>query len=321
MKPLYPELEPYSSFTLDVDSVHRIYVEQCGNPEGIPIIYLHGGPASGCKADHRCFFNPEIYRIILFDQRGCGRSKPLGELHNNTTQHLLEDMDSIREHLNIRQWVLFGGSWGATLALLYAQQHLNTVSAMILRGSFLARESDLSWFAGNGANWIYPEMWELFMSSINHNGHSAHAIQAFFDCLSSENQQQQLNAALGWSIWGAQVALGDEFDLSTFPKSADTAMLRQVRIEAHYAKARYFLSDNQILNHCSRIQEIPTMIIHGRQDLVCPLETAWSLHKQLPKARYTCLPHTGHIAKGEEMIDALIHATDTMAAQLVNSRD
>ena len=321
MKLLFPQLEPYSSFALEVDSVHRIYVEQCGNPEGLPVIYLHGGPASGCKPDHRCFFNPDIYRIILFDQRGCGRSEPFGELDNNTTQHLLEDMESIRQRLEIKQWILFGGSWGATLALLYAQQYRATVSAMILRGIFLARENDLSWFAGNGANWIYPEMWETFMSSINHNGHASDAMHVFFNCLWGEDEQLQLNAALGWSIWGAQVALGNEFDLSTFPKSADTAMLKQVCIEAHYAQARYFLNENQILNHCAVLQDIPTIIIHGRQDLVCPLEAAWSLQKQLPKALYMCLPNTGHIAKGDEMIDALIRATDTMATQLVNSRD
>ncbi len=321
MKPLYPQLEPYSSFALEVDNMHRIYVEQCGNPEGLPVIYLHGGPASGCKPDHRCFFNPDIYRIILFDQRGCGRSKPFGELKNNTTQHLIEDLENIRQHLEIKQWVLYGGSWGATLALLYAQQYRHAVSAMILRGIFLARENDLSWFAGNGANWIYPEMWETFMSSINYNGHATDAMQVFFDCLWGEDKQRQLNAALGWSIWGAQVALGNEFDLSTLPESADSAMLEQVRIEAHYAKARYFLSENQILNNCKKIQDIPTIIIHGRRDLVCPLEAAWSLHKQLPKADYTCLPNTGHIAKGDEMIDALIRATDTMATQLVNTSD
>ncbi|MEE9343982.1 MAG: prolyl aminopeptidase [Methylococcales bacterium] len=321
MKPLYPQLEPYSLFALEVDGEHHIYVEQCGNPKGLPVIYLHGGPASGCKADHRCFFNPDIYRIILFDQRGCGRSEPFGELKNNTTQHLLEDMECIREHLEIKQWVLFGGSWGATLALLYAQQYQAAVSAMILRGVFLARESDLNWFAGNGANWIYPEMWELFMSRINHNGHSADAMHVFFDCLWGGDQQLQLNAALGWSIWGAQVALGNEFDLSTFPERADTEMLQQVRIEAYYAQARYFLNENQILNHCKNIQDIPTMIIHGRQDLVCPLEAAWTLHQQLPKAHYQCLPNTGHIAKGDEMIDALIRATDTMATQLTNSSD
>jgi proline iminopeptidase len=319
MKSLYPQLEPYSSFVLEVDDLHRVYVEQCGNPQGLPVIYIHGGPASGCKADHRCFFNPDIYRIILFDQRGCGRSEPFGALQNNTTQHLLEDMESIREHLNIQQWVLFGGSWGATLALLYAQQYRSTVSAMILRGVFLARESDLSWFAGNGANCIYPEIWEMFMSSINHNGHSSTAMQVFFDCLDSDDQQQQLNAALGWSLWGAQVALGNTFELSTFPDSADTSMLKQVRIEAHYAKARYFMKENQILNHCAGINNIPTIIIHGQQDLVCPLEAAWSLYKQLPKSDYTCLPNAGHIAKGDDMVDALIRATDTMAAQLVNN--
>jgi proline iminopeptidase len=321
MKSLYPKLEPYSSFTFEVDSVHRIYVEQCGNSVGLPVIYLHGGPASGCKPDHRCFFNPDIYRIILFDQRGCGRSEPFGELDNNTTQLLLEDMECIREHLEIKQWVLFGGSWGATLALLYAQQYRAAVSAMILRGVFLARKSDLNWFAGNGANWIYPEMWELFMSSINHNGHSADAMHVFFDCLWGEEKQLQFSAALGWSLWGAQVALGKQFDLSSLPENADSTMLKQVRIEAHYAKARYFMEENRILDNCDTIQDIPTIIIHGRQDFVCPIEAAWALHKRLPKAYYQCLPNTGHIAKGDEMIDALIQATDTVATQLANRSD
>lgn len=322
MKCLYPELEPYKTFTLEVDGGHRIYVEECGNPEGLPVVYLHGGPASGCKPDHRCFFNPEIYRIILFDQRGCGRSEPFGELHDNTTQHLIADMDRIRQHLNIQQWILFGGSWGATLALLYAQQYRQFVSAMILRGSFLARESDLSWFAGNGANWIYPEMWEKFMLSIHHNGSPTEAMPVFFDVLFNGDTQQQSSAALGWTIWGAQVALGNEFDLTTFPEHVDTTVLKQVKIEAHYAKARYFLTENQILHNCRSIQDIPAIIIHGQQDLVCPLEAAWSLHKQLPDAEYICLSNTGHIAKGDEMIDALVNATDKMAAQLmVTTRD
>lgn len=320
MKPLYPDLEPYSSFALEVDDTHQVYVEQCGNPDGLPVIYLHGGPASGCKPDHRCFFDPTVYRIILFDQRGCGRSEPFGELSNNTTQDLLEDMERIRLHLKIRQWVLFGGSWGATLALLYAQQHQTAVSAMILRGIFLARESDLHWFAGNGANWIYPEIWETFLSSINLNVLSPNIMQTFYDCLWSDDQTLQLNAALGWSIWGAQVALGNAFSLSDMPQTGDTNMLKQVRIEAHYAKARYFLNENQILDNCHAIQEIPTVIIHGRQDLVCPLEAAWSLHKQLPKSRYLCLPNAGHIAKGEQMINALIRAIDAMAIELESSR-
>ncbi len=322
MKHLYPELQPYSSFELEVDDVHQVYVEQCGNPEGLPIIYLHGGPASGCKPDHRCFFNPELYRIILFDQRGCGRSKPYGELVNNTTRHLLADMEQIRQHLSIEQWVLFGGSWGATLALLYAQNFPAAVSTMILRGSFLARESDLIWFAGNGANWIYPEMWQKFIRSIDHNGSALDAVKVFINRLFNGTRQQQLDAALGWSIWGAQVALGNEFDLSVIPEHADDDMLKQVKIEAHYAKAHYFLNENQILANCKRIQTIPTTIIHGRQDLVCPLEAAWSLSKQLPKAIFICLPNTGHIAKGDEMINALVNTTDTVAEQLmVNTHD
>ena len=315
MKHLYPELEPYSSYLLDVDDLHRVYLEECGNPDGLPVIYLHGGPASGCKPDHRCFFNPEVYRIVLFDQRGCGRSQPFGALQNNTTQHLLEDIEKIRQHLNIQQWILFGGSWGATLALLYAQQHRHAVSAMILRGSFLAREADLSWFAGNGANYIYPEMWEQFMSAIKHNGDSLSAMPTFFDNLFTGNAQQQHDAALGWSIWGAQVALGNEFDLTGFPERADAGMLKQVKIEAHYAKHRYFLDENQILDNCDCIQDVPVTIIHGRQDLVCPLQAAWSLHRALPKALYICLPNSGHIASGEDMINALVSATDRIAAQ------
>ncbi len=320
MNYLFPEIEPYKSNALEVDGLHRVYVEECGNPEGVPVIYLHGGPASGCKPDHRCFFNPEIYRIILFDQRGCGRSEPFGELVDNTTQHLLSDMEFIRQHLNIQQWVVFGGSWGATLALVYAQRYPAAVSAMILRGSFLARETDLNWFASNGANWIYPEMWEKFLSSINHIGPSSTAIPVFFDRLFYGTKQQQLDAALGWTIWGAQVALGSEFDLSGIPEEADSRMLKQVRIEAHYAKAKYFLAENQILDHCECLQDIPTTIIHGRQDLVCPLEAAWSLYKRLPNATYTCLPNTGHIAKGEEMIDALISATETIASQIMDTK-
>lgn len=321
MKQLYPEIEPYSSRHLDVDSLHSLYIEQCGNPDGLPVLYLHGGPASGCKPDHRCFFDPGRYRIILFDQRGCGRSRPYGELTDNTTRHLIDDIEQIRQHLNIEQWGLFGGSWGATLALLYAQRYPDTVSAMILRGSFLARDSDLHWYAESGANWIYPGAWHKFMTLIDHQGASAEVIPVFLNLLFNGNPQQQLNAALGWSIWGAQVALGNAFDLSAFQEEGkqqdQNQMLKQVKIEAHYAKHRYFVDNNQILQNCSVIAQIPATIIHGQQDLVCPLEAAWSLKNALPQAKYLCLPNSGHIAKGDEMIDALVHTTDCVAEQLL----
>jgi proline iminopeptidase len=310
MNQLYPEISPFHTFFLETDSVHRLYVEQSGNPTGIPVIFLHGGPCSGTKPDHRRLFNPERYHIILLDQRGCGQSKPFGELIGNTTQDLLNDMERIRQQLRIEQWLLFGGSWGGTLALLYAQQFPERVLAMILRGVFLARQADMRWFLQDGVNRIYPERWQAMLDALRAKSNDE-VLSGLCDAVFGDDQHAAEQAAWHWQVWGGQVALGADFVLGE--PLVDESAVKQVQMELHYARNGYFIAENQILQNCAMLQHIPTMIIHGQNDLTCPLEAGWRLHQALPKAEFRVLPDSGHVAKGEEMIDALVDATDRMA--------
>lgn len=313
MKTLYPEISPFHTFYLDTESEHRVYVEQSGNPLGIPVIFLHGGPCSGTKPDHRRFFDPERYRIILMDQRGCGLSEPFGELQGNTTQDLLADMERIRGELRIDKWLLFGGSWGATLALLYAQQFPQRVSAMILRGVFLARQADMAWFLVNGANKIYPERWQSLLDNLP-NLPDASVLECLVEAIFGGEPDVAKRAAQQWQIWSAQVALGNDYVESM--EAVTEQMLRQAKMELSYAIHDYFITENQILENCKALRAIPSVIIHGRNDLTCPIEAGWRLHQALPQSRYIVLPNAGHIARGEEMIDALVAATDEMAVLL-----
>ncbi|WP_347987549.1 prolyl aminopeptidase [Methylomonas sp. AM2-LC] len=311
MNSLFPEITPFRTFWLETASLHQVYVEQSGNPAGIPVIFLHGGPCSGTKPDHRRFFDAKRYHIILMDQRGCGQSLPFAELHANSTDDLLADMEAIRQQLRIEQWLLFGGSWGATLALLYAQRYPQQVAGMILRGVFLARQTDMDWFLGNGANRIYPQQWQALLDSI-HGYQEANVQQALCAAVFSEDNTRARCAAQQWLAWGGLVALGNDYRPNSDPISEQ--MLQQVRMELHYAKNNYFLRENQILENCAVLQSIPTIIIHGQNDLTCPLDSGWLLWQALPHADFVVLPNAGHIARGEEMIDALVAATQQMVA-------
>lgn len=313
MQVLYPEISPFTSFLLETNTIHQVYVEQSGNPKGIPVIFLHGGPCSGTKPDHRRFFNPDVYHIILMDQRGCGQSLPFGELTDNNTQGLLLDMEAIRQRLAINQWLLFGGSWGGTLALLYAQAYPERVLAMILRGVFLARQTDMDWFLGNGVQRIYPGQWQALLKSVADYAHLPVA-EALYQTIFSIDLAKARLAAKQWQAWGGLVALADEFISDNEPVS-DQA-LKQVQMELHYAKNAYFIAENQVLQHCEQLINIPTIIIHGQRDLTCPLESGWLLQQALPDAEFIVLPHSGHVARGEEMIDALVSASDRMAKYL-----
>jgi proline iminopeptidase len=315
MKSLYPEIEPHSIFFLKTGSPHEVYVEESGNPDGIPVIFLHGGPCSGTKPDHRRFFNPDNYRIILFDQRGCGFSKPFGELEANTTQHLCADMERIRQQLKISQWLLFGGSWGGTLALLYAQQFPKRVSGMILRGVFLARQQDLNWFIKDGVRLIYPEQWLRLFESVPERGENL--VQSLYNAVTGDDEITQRRVAREWAAWNGQVALGNDFQPMTAGTHVTETMVKQARMELHYANHRYFIEENQILAGCKNISDISTVIIHGRKDLVCPIESAVRLYQALPGAEYIILPEAGHVAQGTQMIDALVSATDQFAARFV----
>lgn len=311
MKTLFPPLEPFNHFLLKTDHAHSVYVEQCGNPRGVPIIFLHGGPCSGCKPDHRRFFDPAYYHIILFDQRGCGRSLPFGELSHNTLPDLIADMEHIRQHLALENWILFGGSWGVTLALAYAQKHVKRVQAMILRGSFLARLQDMHWFLGtSGVSLIYPETFQKLIDSIPAEHRTDDLIADLCTVLWGDDELAIRRVAKAWQAWGGQVALGNAYESYDYHLTEHD--IKQVKMEIHFAKNHYFLAENELLTHCEKLRHLPVTIIHGQQDLVCPIEAGWQLHRALPQANYVVLPNSGHIAQGEEMIDALVNATEAL---------
>lgn len=311
MKTFYPEIQPFQTFFLQTGSVHQVYVEQCGNPDGIPVIFLHGGPCSGTKPDHRRFFNPEKYHIILMDQRACGQSLPFGELEGNTTQDLIADMERIRVQLGIGQWLVFGGSWGGALALLYAQQHTAQVAGLVVRAVFLARQQDLDWYAKDGANRLFPEQWQKLINSLP-DPDTADLLGSLCRVFWGDDEEAQTRVAQEWLNWGALTALGNAYQVRELQISEQT--FKQIRMELNFAKHRYFISENQILANCGLLQHIPTRIIHGRQDFLCPIEAGLRLHQAMPHAGYVILPNAGHVAQHEEMIDALVTATDEFAA-------
>lgn len=313
MKTLYPEIEPYQTFFLATGSEHSIYVELSGNANGLPVIFLHGGPGSGIGSHHRRFFNPAKFKIILFDQRACGQSLPFGELKHNITQDLINDMELIRINLEIKAWVLFGGSWGGTLALLYAQQHNGQVLAMIIRGLFLARKQDLNWFAQNGVNQIYPEKWQQLLDAVATKTNE-NLIPNLCNVLWGKHELDSIRAAKAWMAWSGQVALGRDFKDDQYDsKEQVKRQVLQVRLEMHYARNHYFLAENQILEASDMLNSIPTIIIHGRYDLVCPIEAAYQLKRIMQHAEFWVLPTAGHVAKGNEMINALVSASDKTA--------
>jgi proline iminopeptidase len=312
MKNLYPEINPYSTFFLETGCQHAVYVELSGNADGIPVIFLHGGPCSGTKPDHRRFFNPGLYQIILFDQRGCGQSLPFGELAYNTTQDLIDDMERIRVRLGIKKWLVFGGSWGGTLGLLYAQQHLDKVLGLIIRGVFLARQQDMAWFVTLGANRIYPEQWQCLVDCVPKEARSD-LVGGLWNAINSEDKMVKARVAKEWQAWNGQLAMGKAYQPQNSNETVSDAMIKQVRMEIHYASHHYFIEDNQVLENCDGLQNIPATIIHGRYDLVCPMEAGLSLYRALPKAEFIVLPNAGHVAQHEEMVDALVSATDRFA--------
>jgi proline iminopeptidase len=310
MKTFYPELQPFQTFFLATASSHQVYVEQCGDPAGIPVIFLHGGPCSGIKPDHRRFFNPEKYHIILFDQRACGQSLPFGELAGNTTQDLIDDMERIRKQLQIEKWLVFGGSWGGALALLYAQQQTAQVRGLVIRAVFLARQQDLDWYAKDGANRLFPEQWQKLVNSLP-DPQTDTLLASLCAVFWGDDTAAQTRVAQEWLAWGALTALGNAYQPRELPITEQT--FKQIRMELNFARHNYFISENQILANCAVLQAIPTRIIHGRQDFLCPIEAGMKLHQAMPHADYVTLPNAGHVAQHEEMIDALVAATDDFA--------
>lgn len=315
MSELYPEIEAFESNVLELNSGHKVYFEQAGNKSGIPVIFLHGGPGSGCSENHRRYFNPEKYRIILFDQRGCNRSTPIGYVENNTTQDIFNDIELIRNTLEIDQWLLFGGSWGATLALLYAETYSSYVSGIILRGTFLARQCDFDWFAKSGVNKLFPDYWQEFISYFDDN-ETRCLVDVLHAKVFSNDKDVQLKAAKTWALWAGRIvthSLSNDYVLDI---EDEDKLISEVKIEMHYAKNKYFIKENQILDNISKMPDVPVTIIHGRKDLTCLPESSWAVHNVLAKSKLIFVPDAGHLASEAAMIDALISATDEMANTL-----
>jgi proline iminopeptidase len=312
LKTLYPAVEPYDSGHIRVSPVHQLYYEQCGVPNGKPVVFLHGGPGAGLVPDYRRFFDPDAYRIILFEQRGAGRSIPHASLDDNTTWHLVEDIEQIREHFGVEQWLVFGGSWGSTLALAYAESHPERVRGLVLRGIFLCRPREIRWFYedSHGASAIFPDNWEPYFSLIP-EGERGDMIRAYYRRLTSDDESVRLEAAKAWAKWEASAlkllpdqSLIDEF---TEPDKA----LAVARIECHYfVNNCFFETDNYLLEQLERIRHIPAVIVHGRYDVICPVMNAWDLHRAWPEAELNIIPDAGHAATERGIIDALVRATD-----------
>lgn len=313
MRTLYPEIEPFDSGMLKVSAVHELYYEQCGIPEGKPVVFLHGGPGAGLVPEYRRFFDPEAYRIVLFDQRGSGRSTPHASLDDNTTWHLVQDIEQLREHFNVDKWLVFGGSWGSTLALAYAETHPDRVSGLVLRGIFLAQPNETSWFYedSQGASAIFPDGWEEFVRIIP-EAERGDMITAYHRRLTSNDASVRMEAARAWSIWesSALKLLPDQKMIDDFSEPETAIAL--ARIECHYfINNCFFDSDNYLIENVNRIRKIPAVIVHGRYDIICPLASAWNLHRAWPEAKLEIIPDAGHSAFEPGITDALVRATDS----------
>jgi proline iminopeptidase len=315
MMGLFPAIKPFVTHTLAVDPPHVLYVEECGNPGGLPVIFIHGGPGGGCEAYHRRFFDPEIYRAILFDQRGCGRSTPHAEVAGNDTRALVADMERIREHLGIDRWLLFGGSWGSTLALAYAETHPERVLGLVLRGIFLCRPHEIRWFYQEGVSRLFPDYWVEFLRPIP-EAERGNLLQAYHQRLFGDDEVARMAAAKAWSRWEARTSTllprKEIVDHFSDPYTA----LALARIECHYFVNDSFLEPDQLLRDAHRIASIPGVIVHGRYDVVCPVENAWELHEVWPGAELRIIPDAGHSAAEPGITDALLRALAAMPERI-----
>lgn len=309
---LYPDIKPFRTRRIKVDSIHTLHVEQSGNPYGIPVLFVHGGPGGRCSKHDRSFFDPDKYHIVLYDQRGSGRSTPHAELANNTTQALLEDMEKIRRELSVERWVLFGGSWGSTLSLLYAQAHPRNVLGLILRGVFLCRKRDLLWFYQDGASHIFPDYWEDFQHPIPENERHD-MIAAYYRRLTGSNELAEMGAAKAWSLWEAHCSTLRPCHEVIEDFSDPHKALSLARIEAHYFVNDVFIEENQIINNAAMLEGIPGIIVHGRYDAVCPLDNAFTLHRAWHESELHIVRDAGHAAREPSIVDALVRATRDMA--------
>jgi proline iminopeptidase len=313
MKSLYPPIEPFATGFLPVSPVHTLYYEECGNPAGKPAVFLHGGPGAGLSPDYRRFFDPEAYRLILFDQRGAGKSTPHAELKDNTTWHLVEDIELLRKHLGIDRWVVFGGSWGSTLSLCYAETHPSRVKALIVRGIFLGRKQEVDWFTQSGTRFIYPDMWEKFARPIPPDERHD-MVRAYHKRLTSADESVCLEAAQAWSRYEASTIklIPDPKIIEHFGEPHNALSL--ARIECHYFHEGFFFeTDNQVLSNIGKIRHIPGVIVHGRYDVCAAMGAAWDLHRAWPEAELNIVADAGHAVTEPGIVDALVRATDRLS--------
>jgi proline iminopeptidase len=307
---LYPEIEPFDSGMLKVSGLHTLYYEQSGNPHGKPVVFLHGGPGGGTNPKCRRFFDPAAYRIVLFDQRGCGKSTPHAELTDNTTWDLVADIERLREHLAIDRWQVFGGSWGSTLALAYAQSHPDKVTELVLRGIFMLRRQELEWFYQQGCSGVYPDAWEAYLAAIP-EVERGDLMSAYHRRLTSSDAATRTAAARAWSVWEAATSYLQQDPNFIASSAEDEYALAFARIECHYFVNGGFLEhDDQLLRNVERIRHIPAVIVQGRYDVVCPMRSAWDLHRAWPQADLRIVQDAGHSAFEPGNIHALIEATD-----------
>ena len=310
---LFPPIEPFNAGRLRVSDIHELYYEISGAIDGKPVVVCHGGPGGGSTPSMRRYFDPKKYKIIVFDQRGCGRSTPHAELTDNTTWALVEDMEALRRRLGVERWQVFGGSWGSTLALAYAQTHPERVSELVLRGIFTLRREELTWFYQEGASWIFPDAWEDYLAPIP-VAERGDLIAAYYKRLTGPDEDEKLRAAKAWSVWegGAVSLIPSEERMQSF--SSDAFAVAFARIESHYfVNGGFFERDDQILANLDKVRRIPAVIVQGRYDIVTPMKTAWEMHKRWPEAEFKLIPDAGHAASEPGVIDALVRATNRFA--------
>ena len=315
MRKAFPAIRPYSTHNIAVTEPHVLYVEESGNPEGIPVLFVHGGPGGGTRQTDRCFFDPDKYRIILFDQRGSGQSKPHARLEDNNTAALIEDIETIRATLGIDRWVVFGGSWGSTLGLVYAQTYPELVLGLILRGIFLCRDEDIHWFYQHGASHIFPDYWQQYMQIIP-EAERGDMLSAYYSRLTGDNEIERMSAAKAWSVWEGRCATLRANDALVDHFANPHMAMAMARIEAHFFVNKAFLEPNQIINNARRLKDIPGTIVHGRYDMVCPVNQAFSLSNAWPEAKLKIIADAGHSSSEPGTTDALLCATEQLAHQI-----
>ncbi|KTD22959.1 prolyl aminopeptidase [Legionella londiniensis] len=314
MHTLFPAIKPYKCHKLPVDEPHLLYLEETGNPKGLPVIVLHPGPGAGGDTHLRRYFDPEHYRIIIFDQRGCGRSTPHCEIRNNSTQHLLEDIETIREYLGLDRFVLSGGGWGSLLALLYAEHYPQYVKALLLHQIFLGRKEDIDWFYKHGASKVYPDHWQAFLNIASREEQKS-ILQYYYHCLQGNNEIARMAAAKNWALWQAHCS-SIQPHLNVLDQYSDPHFaLSLATLESYYIQHHYFIEDNQVLADIHKIRHIPTYLIHGRYDMVCPLTGAWALNEAHPSSNLYIVRDAGHSDREAGIIDAIILASNEILRQ------